>query len=85
MGFLLYLGLAVLALTSVVMTAVVMLSKWGRAVTLTGGTGPGMRIKKLPMPIQKAMTRPVTNPTTAPWGGSNREKDRLLHRKKSLC
>lgn len=60
-----YLGLAV---TNVVMTLVVMLSNKGEAVVLSGGkgVGPGIRITKLPMPIQKAMTRPATNPTTAP-------------------
>lgn len=53
---------------SVVMTVVVMLSNRGRAVVLSGGigVGPAMRITKLPMPIQKAMARPATNPTTAP-------------------
>lgn len=55
-------------LTVVVMTVVVMLSNSGRAVALSAGAGVGtdMRITKLPMPIQKAMTRPDTNPTTAP-------------------
>lgn len=63
-----YLGLAVLAVTSVVMNVVVMLSNWGRAVVLSGGigVGPEVRITKLPMPIQNAMARPATNPTTAP-------------------
>ncbi len=63
-----YLGLAVVALASVVMTVVVMLSNRGRAVVLSGGNGVGldMRVTKLPMPIQKAMARPATNPTTAP-------------------
>lgn len=63
-----YPGLAVAAVTSVVMTVVVMLSNRGRAVVLTGGNeaGPDIRITKLPMPIQKAMARPATNPTTAP-------------------
>ena len=63
-----YLGLAV---TNVVMTLVVMLSNKGKAVALSGGkeVGPDVRITKLPMPIQKAMARPATNPTTAPWGG----------------
>lgn len=66
--FMHYLGLAVLALTSVVMTVVVMLSNRGRTVVLSGGTWvePDIRITKLPMPIQKAMARPATNPTTAP-------------------
>ena len=62
-----YLDLVLLA--SVVMTAVVMLSNRGRSVALSsGGAGPEafMRITKLPMPIQKAMARPATNPTTAP-------------------
>lgn len=63
-----YLGLAVVALTSVLITVAVMLSNRGRVVVLSGGTGTllDMRITKLPMPIQKAMARPATNPTTAP-------------------
>lgn len=68
MGLIHYLGLAVVALTRVVMTVVVMLSNRGRAVVLSGGTGmgPDIRMTKLPMPIQKAIARPATNPTTAP-------------------
>lgn len=60
-------------LTSVVMMAVVTLSNEGRAVG--GGTGaePDIRMTKLPIPIQKAMTRPATKPTTAPWGGKTGE------------
>lgn len=61
-----YLGFTVVELTSVVITVVVTLSNGGRAVG--GGTGadPDIRITKLPIPIQKAMARPVTKPTTAP-------------------
>lgn len=60
--------MAVAALTSEVMTVVVMLSNRGEMVLLRGGIGVGtdMRITKLPMPIQKAMARPAANPTTAP-------------------
>lgn len=69
MGCVAYLGLAVVALTSVVMTVVVMLSNSGSVVVLRGGTGElaDMRITKLPMPTQKAMARPAANPTSAPW------------------
>lgn len=66
--FLHYLGLTVVPLTSVVMTVVVMLSNSGRAVVFSDGAvvEPDIRITKLPMPIQKAIARPATNPTTAP-------------------
>lgn len=49
------------------MLLAVVLSR-GRAVLLRAGTGAAapMRITKLPMPIQKAMARPATSPTTAP-------------------
>lgn len=63
-----YLGFAMVVPTSVVMTVVVTLSNRGGTVALSGGTGVELdiRITKLPMPIQKAMARPATNPTTAP-------------------
>jgi len=61
-----YLSLALVAVTSVVTAAVVMLPNRGRSVALSAGKESGMRITKLPMPIQKAIARPATNPTTAP-------------------
>lgn len=64
-----YLGLAVGLVTREVRTVVVMLLNSGRAVALRWGPGVGrdIRIKKLPMPTQKAMARPAANPTNAPW------------------
>lgn len=54
-------GLGVGDIASVVMTvAAVMLSGSGAA------GDPDMFMTKLPMPIQKAMARPVNRPTTAP-------------------
>lgn len=60
--------MVVVMLTREVTTVVVMLSNSGRTVVLNGGTAvvSDIRITKLPMPIQKAMARPDTNPTTAP-------------------
>jgi hypothetical protein len=72
----LYFGLAVIkvirvVMTAVVMTAVVMLLGRGIAVPLMMGgrvVGTAIRDTKCPMPIQKAITRPATNPTIAPCG-----------------
>ena len=79
-----YLGLAV---TNVVIRLVVMLSNKGKAVALSGGkgVGPDMRITKLPMPIQKAMARPATNPTTAPWGGEENRWVCLSLNSQQMC
>lgn len=76
-----YLGFAMVVLTSVVMTVAVTLSNRGGAVALSGGTGVELDIRstKLPMPIQKAMARPATNPTTAPWRGKTGEQMVSFH------
>lgn len=58
---------AAVMLSSVVMTvAAVMLSSGGRKVG-GGAAADDMFMTKLPMPTQKAMARPASRPTTAPW------------------
>lgn len=63
-----YHGLGVVDTASVVMTVLmVMLPSGGKEVAGSGVVGdPDICIMKLPIPIQKAMARPASRPTTAP-------------------
>lgn len=71
----------------VIIVAIVVLSKLGIVVVLTTGRESVLdkRVTKLPMPIQKAISRPASNPTRAPWEKKKGHPIHIIYNQINSC